>query len=77
MRATIDLPEPVFDALRARAEQQGSSVQALILQVIEKEIARHPAPAAAGHRVELPLIRSNHPGSLRSLTNSEIDDILG
>ena len=77
MRATIELPEPVFHLLQARAEQRSSSIQAVILEAIQKEIAHGPAPGEVKGRVSLPLIRSTHPGSLHSLTNTEIDDILG
>ena len=77
MRATIELPEPVFQILQARAEQRSLSIQAVILEAIEKEIACGPAPAEVQGRVSLPLIRSGRPGSLHSLTNAEIDDILG
>jgi hypothetical protein len=76
MRATIDLPEPVFHLLQARAEQRSSSIQAVILEAIQHEIARDAAPGEK-RRVSLPLIRSTRPGSLHSLTNTEIDDILG
>lgn len=76
MKATIDLPDPVFEALRTRADQLGSSVEAIILDAIEIVIAHGPKPANGGHRVQLPLIRSKHPGSLRSLTNAEVDDLL-
>jgi hypothetical protein len=77
MRATIELPEPVFQILQARAEQRSSSIQAVILEAIEKEIAPRPARAQVQSRVSLPLIRSRRPGSLHSLTNAEIDDLLG
>ena len=77
MRATIKLPEPVFQILQARAEQRSLSIQAVILEAIEKEIAHGPTPVEAQGRVSLPLIRSGRPGSLHSLTNAEIDDILG
>ena len=76
-RATIELPQPVFHLLQARAEQRSSSIQAVILEAIQKEIAREPAAGEVKGRVSLPLIRSSRPGSLRSLTNTEIDDILG
>jgi hypothetical protein len=36
-----------------------------------------PAPVGLNGRVSLPLIRSSRPGSLHSLTNAKIDDILG
>jgi hypothetical protein len=77
MRATIELPEPVFRILLAHAEQRSLSIQAVILEAIEKEIAYGPTPAEVRGRVSLPLIRSSRPGSLHSLTNAEIDDILG
>jgi len=79
MRATIELPEPVFQILQARAEQRSLSIQAVILEAIKKEIAHGPTPAEvkSRSRVSLPLIQSSRPGSLHSLTNVEIDDILG
>ena len=73
----IELPEPVFQILQARAEQRSSSIQAVILEAIEKEIAPRPARAEVQGRVSLPLIRSCRPGSSHSLTNAEIDDLLG
>jgi len=77
MRATIELPEPVFQILQARAEQRSLSIQAVILEAIKKEIAHGPTPAEGKGRVSLPLIRSSRPGSLHSLPNAQIDDILG
>jgi len=77
MRATIELPEPVYQILQSRAEQRGTSVQAVIVEAINKEIAYDPTPVGLKGRVSLPLIRSSRPGSLHSLTNAEIDDILG
>ena len=76
MRATIELPEPVFHLLEARAEQRSSTIQAVILEAIRNEIALGPAPVAVKGHVSLPLIRSNRPGSLHSLTSSEVDDLL-
>ena len=77
MRATIELPDSVFQFLLARAEREGSSIQAVILEAIRKEIGDDKIPHGVRGRVTLPLIRSSQPGSLRSLTNAEIDDILG
>ena len=76
MRATIELPEPVFQILQARAKQRSLSIQAVILEAIRKEIAHGPTPAEMRGRVSLPLIRSSRPGSLHSLTNAEIDDLI-
>jgi hypothetical protein len=77
MRVTIELPEPIDQILQSRAEQRGTSVQAVIVEAINKEIAHDPAPVGLKGRVSLPLIRSSRPGSLHSLTNAEIDDIPG
>ena len=76
MRTTIELPEPVFHALEAQAVQEGSSVQSVILQAIERQLMRADNPSKR-RRIQLPLLRSNRPGSLRSLTNADIDEILG
>jgi hypothetical protein len=36
VRITIDVPEPVYERLRVRAEQVDSSVQALIVMALEQ-----------------------------------------
>jgi hypothetical protein len=51
MRATIELPEPIFQILQARAEQRSLSIQAVILEAIKKEIALGPTPAEVQGRV--------------------------
>ena len=77
MRATIDFPEPIFEALQSRSAEQGSNVQAVILQVIENALGTSPNTGKNSERVQLPLVLSKHPGALRSMTGAEIDDILG
>jgi len=62
MRATIELPDPVFHLLQARAEERSSSIQDVILEAIQKEIVSGLTPAEAKGRVSLPLIRSSRPG---------------
>ena len=46
-------------------EPHGSRIQPVMREAIVKG------------KLELPLIHSSHPGSLRSLTNAEVDDLLG
>ena len=77
MRTTIELPEPIVLKLRARAEQERSTIEALIIEAVEKEIGLQPPEKQSLTRITLPLIRSGNPGALRSMTNTEIDDILG
>lgn len=39
VRTTIDIPEPLHDALRRRAELSGSSIASLIVRAIEEAYA--------------------------------------
>jgi len=75
--SSTHLPEPIFEALQSLAAQQGSDVQAVILQVIENALGAPPNTVKNGRRVRLPLVLSKHPGALRSMTGAEIDDVLG
>jgi hypothetical protein len=52
MRATIDFPEPIFEALQSRSAEQGSNVQAVILQVIENALGTSPNTGNNGWRVQ-------------------------
>ena len=36
VRTTVDIPEPLHDRLRVRAERSGSSIRALIIRAIEQ-----------------------------------------
>ena len=55
VRTTIDIPEPLHDRLRDRAERSGTSIRSLIVHAIEQT---YPG-AAKGRRVTGPLIRSS------------------
>jgi hypothetical protein len=39
-RTTLDIPEPLHDALRQRAAQAGTSMRALIIQALEEAYSR-------------------------------------
>lgn len=74
MRTTVDIPDPTYRQLKARAALRGCSVKALILRGVEAELSdeerRRPK-----ERVTLPLIKSKRPGWLR-LSNKTIHEIL-
>ena len=72
MRTTIDIPDPIYRELKARAARQGRSVKEIILSGVEKEMG---GDAAKKHRVSLPLIRGKEKRKL-NLTNAQIDNIL-
>ena len=69
MRITIDLPDELFRRLKAEAASRKTSIQKLVVQVLEVELTKRQ------FYVRLPLIRSKRPGTL-DLTNAEIDELL-
>jgi hypothetical protein len=72
MRTTVDIPDPTYRELKAKAARRGCSVKELILESVRKEL--HPRPRRKG-RIKLPLMHSKEPGTLR-LTNEEIYEII-
>jgi hypothetical protein len=64
MRTTIDIPEPIYRALKTRAARERSSIKALILQMVARD-----SLSAASHveenRIEYPLTPSKRPGSMK------------
>lgn len=73
MRTTVDIPDRLYRRLKARAAHEGISVKALVLRGVEREL--EPAPARKGHRVKLPLVDGDRPGSL-NLTNEQIYELI-
>ena len=54
VRTTVDIPQPLHDLLRRRAERSGASIRSLIVQAIEQAY-REPKK---GKRVTGPMIKS-------------------
>ncbi|MEZ5292416.1 MAG: hypothetical protein R2745_15145 [Vicinamibacterales bacterium] len=73
MRTTIDIPDPIYRRLKAKAAGEGRSVKALLLEAAEAALA--PAARAVAAPVSLPLVRSSRPGTLE-LTNARIYDVI-
>jgi hypothetical protein len=55
VRTTVDIPGPLHDRLRDRAEKSGSSIRALIVRAIEQAYA----PEAGSEPVSGPLVRGS------------------
>ncbi len=72
MRTTIDLPDPVFRRLKARAALEGASLKHVIQRAVENEL-RGARPKKG--RVEFPLIRSRQPGKVDT-SHLTLDEIL-
>ena len=76
MRTTVELPEPVFREMKSLAANQGRSMKEFVLRAVEREITKSRRTARTRFSVQLPLDHSKHPGSIRSMTNAEIEDLL-
>jgi hypothetical protein len=55
VRTTVDIPQPLHDRLRRRAEASGTSIRALIVSALEQTYA----PQKKSKRVTGPMITGN------------------
>lgn len=68
MRTTVDLPDELMRAAKARAATRGESLKELFERAVSTEIGR----PQQGRRVSFPLVKSTGPHK----TQDEIDAIL-
>lgn len=73
MRTTVDIPDPLYRALKGKAASEGRSVKELILRSVEQELKSGRGRSKG--RVSLPIVRSKRPGSL-DLDNAKIFEII-
>jgi hypothetical protein len=74
MRTTVDIPDPVYRQLKAKAALRGCSVRELILSGVKAEL-KGVVSEKRGKKLKLPLIESKHPGRLK-LTNKMINELI-
>jgi hypothetical protein len=55
IRTTVDIPEPLHDRLRHRAEKSGASIRSLIVRAIEEAYT----DSEKGEYVSAPLVRGS------------------
>jgi len=67
----------MFREMKSLAARRGKSLRDFVLRAIEKEVARTRRAANRRYHVDLPLLKSKHPGATKSMTNAEIEDLLG
>jgi hypothetical protein len=72
MRTTIDIPDPLYRKLKAKAAENGCSMKELILRGVEEGFNRERPKR---RRIKLPILKSKRPGSLH-ITNEEIYEII-
>jgi hypothetical protein len=71
MRTTVDIPDPLYRQLKARAALEGTTIKKVLMGLVQRELAGR----TRGHSVSFPLIRGKETRRL-NLTNEQIDQIL-
>ena len=72
MRTTIDIPDPLYRKLKAKAAESGCTMKELILRDVEQGLAAKPRPR---RRVKLPIIQSRRKDKLH-LSNEQIYELI-
>ena len=72
MRTTVDIPDPLYRRLKAKAAKESTTVKQIILLSVEKELQTR---ARKEGRIQLPIVKSKKPGTLH-LTNEQIYEII-
>jgi hypothetical protein len=72
MRTTVDIPDPLYRKLKAKAAENGCSMKEMILRGVEQELS--PVRPRRG-RITHPILPSKQPGTLH-ITNEEIYEII-
>lgn len=76
MRTTVDFPGNLLREVKTLAVKQGRTLKEIVLTAVQREVSRANHVDRKRYSAKLPLIPSKRPGTLRSLTNAEIDDLL-
>ena len=74
MRTTVDIPDAKYRLLKSRAASEGKSVKELVMRGVDVVLLEGEAPRK--RRLQLPLIDSDEPGSLK-MDNDMIYDLIG
>lgn len=73
MRTTVDLPEPLMRAAKAKAATAGEPLKVLFERAIAREVGA-PSTGEPKEAVEYPLVRSRRVGV--DFTNERLEDML-
>ncbi len=76
MRTTIEIPDATFREMKALSAKRGMSMKEFVLRSVQEQIFKIRKARQKRHTVEFPLIHSENPAVIPSLTNAEIEDLL-
>jgi hypothetical protein len=66
MRTSIEIPDPLYRAIKIRAAREGTTIREIILEGLAIRLSTGAGPEKReGTRPRFPLIRAKKPGSLR------------
>lgn len=65
MRTTVDIPDPLYRALKSKAATEGSTVKQLILQGVVKTLRLQPVGEPPAAPWVLPNIETSQPATLK------------
>ncbi len=69
----MDIPDPIYRRLKAKAANEGRSVKSLVLEAVQRDL--NGGPPRQRRQVKLPIIHSKRPGTLK-IDNARIYEIL-
>jgi hypothetical protein len=75
MQNTIAIPESIYRRTEQAAQARGISVDALVSDVLDRELADDSRPVQTGERLNFPVMSSREPESM-DLANFNFDDLL-
>lgn len=78
MRTSLDIPDPLFRHLKARAALEGSTLRDLVLALLQRGLSDGKNTASASPSADLPSISLGAPMALRAdeLSNASLSALL-
>jgi len=65
MRTSIEIPDPVYREMKVRAASEGTTIRNLVLEGVAMRLRGASEVSKRKRGPRFPVIRSQHPGSLR------------
>jgi hypothetical protein len=76
MRTTIEIPDATFRELKTFTAARGMSMKEFVLRAVQEQFARARQEHKRRPAGKLPLIPAKLTGTIPSLTNADIEDLL-
>ena len=76
MKATFEVPDELFRAMKLRAASEGRKLKDVVAEVVRRGLSESVDERTPGHRVNLPLIQCRHTNPESELGPEQIADVL-